>query len=313
MTPTRICFSVLLASVVSGCSFDEGLQIEDLIGTVVIPADLVTRDYIIGTDTVSVTDVKSIGPVYLGLFSGVEAEQIVERYPHPKVGPLFGSPLGIGDTYPYGGTTIGEFKNTCLAELNCRLTTGRFVDYDEIVDWFSKNLGQEIQDYNGAPVESGEYLRQTCFAEFNFTNDKELDWIVHSDENHDDTIDAADLDFVVREDGNFEASFTMWQQEYFENKAEEEGFTLWGFMDAPAPGGGLFGTCSANNGLGRRIRSYNQDFRVGAPYRDVLNHPSQYIGVGDVVSGVQDETGEYGFNYSDIGDIPELWLNFEVQ
>lgn len=304
--------SLLAVVTLVGCGYDEGLNIENIEGTVVIPRELVTRTYNVGGQTQQLTDVRSIGPVYVGLYSEVEAPEIVTTYPHPAVGPSFDG-VGLGDTYPYGGTSIGTYRPICLEALQCKVVSGRFVDWDSMAYWFSEVLDEPILDYFGNEATSGEYIRQTCLEAYNHTTDLELGLTVYEDNNGDEELNELDLDFVEREDGNFEADFTIWQQEFFEDVTglTENGFTLWGYMDAPAPGSGKFGSCVESGAFTRTV-DYNQNFRAGTNYRLALNYPSAVLQVGDVVAGDQGD-GEFGHVFDDIDDAPELWLNFEVQ
>ena len=312
MFDKRFISSMLLATVLTGCTFDEGLIIENIDGTVVIPEDLVQRQYNVDGQTQLITDARNIGPVFLGLYSGVVEPDIIESYPHPEVGPTFDG-ARVGDTFPYGGTSIGAFRPLCLEALQCKVVSGRFVDWDEMAFWFADILGEPIVDYFGNPAESGEFIRQTCMEAFNHTTDLELGLTVYEDRNDDEVLDEADLDFVDRGDGFWEAKFTLWQQEYFEdvNSDSGTGMMLWGYMDAPAPGTGSFSSCIEGGAFTRTI-DYNQNFRAGTNARDILNRPSDYIQVGDVVAGDQGD-GTYGWEFSDVYDNPELFLNFEVQ
>ena len=156
----RLITGLLAATTLIGCGYDEGLTIENIEGTVVIPREMVTRTYNVDGQTTELTDVRSIGPVYLGLYPSVEAPEIVTSDPHPSVGPSFDG-QSLGDTYPYGGTSIGTFRPICLEALQCKVVSGRFVDWDGMAYWFSDVLGEPILDYFGNEADSGEYIRQT--------------------------------------------------------------------------------------------------------------------------------------------------------
>lgn len=308
----RLITGLLAATTLVGCGFDEGFTIENISGTVVLPREFATQTYNVDGQTQELTDVRSIGPVYLGLYSSVEPPEIVTTYPHPQVGPAFDG-VGVGDTYPYGGTSIGAFRPICLQALQCKVVSGRFVDWDSMAYWFSDVLGEPILDYFGNEADSGEYIRQTCLEAYNHTTDRELGLTVYEDRNGDDDMNELDLDFVERADGNFEASFEILQQEYFEDQTQqtENGFTLWGLMDAPAPGSGTFGSCVESGAFTRTV-DYNSNFVAGTARRTILNRPSSFLQAGDVVAGDQGD-GNFGHVFEDIQDNPELWLNFEVQ
>ena len=98
----------------SGCQFDEGLIIENMRAKVFVPEEAATREFLREDGSVEViTDVALIGPVFLGLYASVAPPESIEAYPHPEVGPQYieNTP---GDTYPYGGTTIGDIRYACF-------------------------------------------------------------------------------------------------------------------------------------------------------------------------------------------------------
>src|SRR5262249_52794022 len=88
--PLRTSLATLTALAVaagaSGCTFNEDLTIRDFTGTVKIPKAAATRTFT-HTDgsTETITDVKLIGPVYLGFFPSVQDG--LYPYPHPEEGP----------------------------------------------------------------------------------------------------------------------------------------------------------------------------------------------------------------------------------
>ncbi|MCB9677548.1 MAG: hypothetical protein H6737_20750 [Alphaproteobacteria bacterium] len=310
MFRTSIALGLLLPALATGCAWDEGLEIRNMTGTVVIPREAATRTFQRSDGTVEeVTDVRLIGPVYVGLYPSVQPEDTVQRYPHPEVGPLFSADLSIGDAYPYGGTTIGTFRSACLKDMACRIPSGRFYDFQEMADWFADTLESPIKDIYDQPITSGELIRQTCFSTLNYTSDAEIGLTVTSDRNEDGVLDHEDLDFVERTDGNFEGEFLIWQQEYATN-ADGQGFTLWAFMDSPAPGDGAFSTCDSTRG--RQVDEYAEDFRAGAVYQDLLNRPSVRLNRGDWVAGQQEATGDYGYIYQSPDDLPEIWINWQI-
>ncbi|MEO0602780.1 MAG: hypothetical protein AAF211_15160, partial [Myxococcota bacterium] len=223
-----------------GCAFDEGLIIENLRGTVSVPVEAATRSIQDeeGNFVELEADARLIGPVYLGLYSKIEPENVIEEYPHPETGPQF-QPGQAGDAFPYGGTTVGDLRFACLPSLSCRLTSGRFEDWDSIVDWF-RLLDTPLTDVNGFEVPNGEFLRQVCYDFLNVTSDAETRVTAFEDNNNDGEINALDLDFQ-REGEFFVADFEMLQQEQFFDQEQDDctpgvdcrGFSLWGWMDAP--------------------------------------------------------------------------------
>ncbi|MEQ1565576.1 MAG: hypothetical protein ABMA64_08060 [Myxococcota bacterium] len=303
---------LLAASAVPGCSWDEGLLIRNMRGRVFVPVEAITRD-IQDADGNTVTigpDIKLMGPVYLGVFPSVAPANVIERFPHPEVGPQYIDGVS-GDAYPYGGTTVGDLRYPCLDFLTCKLVSGRYVDYDEMIDWF-KTVGQPIVDPSGAEVEDGEYIQQTCFDLLAVTSDSEIRLTAYEDRNDDEKIDKLDLDFVDNGDGYYVADFTLWQQEFFWDQNQENctpgedctGFSLWGWMDAPSTTTYQYTTCNPASGFINNW--YNSNFYGGAAYVDTLNFPSTYITDGDY-------TAPEGHVWSDIYEEPDLYLDFVVQ
>ena len=272
-------FVSLTALLATGC-YQEGLGIYDLHGTVVLPEEAGNRTTEGGN--VIEDDPRLFGPVYLGLYPAVESG--TREFPYPEVGPSFQSGVP-GDTYPYGGTTIGDLRYACLEDLVCKMTSGRFVDFDEIVTWFNDDIDQPIYDAFGNQIQTGEYIRQTCFDLLAYTSDEEIRITVTDDRNDDGHLDADDLDFVQRSDGKWEAEFTVWQQEWF------EGFALWGWMDAPSDTTFRFSTCDASDGYS--LNEYSEEYMGGRQFRELLNYPSSYLGAGDFVPSADPTTDAY--------------------
>ncbi|MFT4628013.1 MAG: hypothetical protein ACI8PZ_006707 [Myxococcota bacterium] len=297
-THKLLCANIALIGlgVLSGCQFDEGLIIENMQARVFVPEEAAQREFLREDGSVElVTDVALIGPVYLGLYASVLPEESVEAYPHPEVGPQYIEDTP-GDTYPYGGTTIGDIRYACFEHFTCKMASGRFVDYDDIVEWFNNTLNDPIVDASQAPITTGEYIKQSCYALLDISRDSELR-ITAQDRNGDDKIDEKDLDFVDNGDGYYVADVTIWQQEYF------DGFSLWGLMDAPSEVNYTFGTCDPSEGF--QENEYANNFTSGRPWTDVLNQPAKYIERGDWVSE--------GLVWKDPADVPELYIDFEVQ
>lgn len=303
----------------SGCVFDEGLLIHNLQGTVALPVEAGTRVFVRTNEDGStyeetVVDAALIGPVYLGLFPSVLPANTLASYPHPEIGPQYAEGVQ-GDTYPYGGTTVGDLRFACYEFLTCQFTGGRFATYDDLVNWYADVLGTPITAASGAQVDAGVLVQQTCFDLLEVTSDHEVG-LVTGDTNDDGVADAKDLDFVLSDDGQFfEASFTIWQQDYYWDVNEESetgctpgkdctGFSLWGFMDAPDVISNLFSTCDPT--LGFDEQTYNNDFFGGTAQPNVLNQPAQFITDGDWVAGE-------GYVWKDIFEQPRLVLDHEVQ
>lgn len=297
---TRLLPLVVLG--LGGCTFDEGFVITDLKGEIILPEAAATRTFLHSDgSTETITDPRNIGPVYLGLYPSLQTG--LESYTHPEIGPVFKTGIP-GDAYPYGGTSVGDLRFPCMEFLQCKVISGRYVNFDEMVSWFNDTLEQPITDANGHQVTSGDYIAQTCFDLLHYSDASEIRLTATDDRNGDGTLDAKDLDFVQQDDGTFRGEFTIYQQEYFENKTTGEGFSLWGWMDAPSEINTKFTTCDPTGGFTEN--TYNADFQAGRPYRDLLNFPSLYISGGDWVS-------TDGFKYQTPDDFASITLDFQVK
>lgn len=293
----------LLIASLAGCGWDEGLEIHDMTGTILVPRAAATR-VVTNSEGVSeeVTDVALIGPVYLGFYPSVREGLL--SYPHPEMGPVYQSDVQ-GDTYPYGGTSVGDFRFACVEFLACKVASGRHVDFDSLVTWFNERVGEQITDSEGRPVTNGDYLRQECYDLLNYTSDAEIRLTAYEDRNDDGAIDEKDLDFVENADGDFEAEFTVFQQEYFQDEESGQGFSLWGWMDAPSADSYTFSTCDPSSGQSER--EYTSQFEAGRPYPDLLNFPDNYMASGDWVASM-----EGTHVYESPTDTPTIVIDFQV-
>lgn len=295
----RILIPTVGLAVCTACAFDEGLVIENMEGRIILPPEAATQSFFNedGTLRETVTDVRMIGPVYVGLYPTIEEGAF--PYPHPSTGPSLSSGR-IGDAYPYGGTTVGDFRFACFEDLTCNLVSGRHLSYDSIIEWMGV-FDQPLLDAFGQPVETGAYIQQVCFEQNFYTSDEEVRLIQTKDTNDDGVVDALDLDFVERADGNFEGRFRIWQQEFV------SGFTAWSFMDAPNNNSMTHTTC--NPDAGAQQRDYSVNIQTGTQYQDVLNYPSTYLTDGDWVGSIDRGT----HTYVDVFDDVEIWIDVPVE
>lgn len=248
-----------------GCNFDEGILETELKGKVVVPKEAATLDYTDADGNLqTLVDAKNIGPIFLGAFAGID--ELSFGYPHPSMGPILSDEPG--DTYPFGGTTVGRADFACYSFTTCKVTTGRFATYQEILDYFADVLGTPIVDSAGVEITSGDAFQQYCYDYWKVTSDAEVTFI-------------GDLDFTETANG-FEAEWSMLHAEF------HPGMTIWGFLDSPSyttdiSGRGDLGTC--NSETGRQVQRYGEAaYFEGMTYSDVLNQPSKYIANGDWVS-----------------------------
>jgi hypothetical protein len=275
---------IIISTVLAGCAYQEDLPEQDLRGTVRIPIDAIQFDYGEDLDNLeSITDARGLGPVYLGVFPSVQ--EGLYDFPHPEIGPILNT-SAEGDTYPYGGTTIGRFDWACYQELVCKVSTGRFTSYDDILEYFADVLGDPVSDSEGVNVANGIEYQEHCYELLFATDDHEMLFL---SETPDFEVDG---DYLVATD------IEIPQVPFTENMA------IWGWLDMPSRTY-EFSTCDNDNG---EVASYyNEFYDKGTNYIDVLNFPGNYIDPGDWV--VQDpflvtdpETDfdlEIGFNYVD--------------
>lgn len=283
----------------SGCVFNEHLPEVDITGTVVVPRAAATRavtDSRTGEVT-EVIDVRFIGPVYLGAFSGVN--DIDFAYPHPNIGPVISSE-DLPDTYPYGGGTVGRFAFACYSSTACEVVTGRYTTFDDLLGFFSDVVGDPITDEGGTPVASEDYYRSYCYDLFEYTADFELQFLEGAKEN---------LQFQENADGDFEATFNLWHTVY------KPGMRIWGWVDTPSSNASnpfSFSTCNPNDGL--QLSQYNADLRSGNAYTDLLNRPSTYVSSGDWVVGDPPEmTWEDADTYREENPSVTVVIDFPVE
>ena len=270
-------FMLLLASWLGGCKYDEMIPEREISGQLRIPKAAATRQVKATDDpsdysTVELTDIRLLGPIYIGGFAGLDTTS--RPYPFPKQGPIIAS--HEGDTFPYGGTTVGRLDFACYKALACKVTTGRFLDYADILDYFDNVLKHPVTQDNGEPLspDADKEFQQYCYDYYYATSDAEMSFI-----------GADNLSFT--EDGeDYVADFTLFHTFY------KEGMQVWGFMDAPLvkpdalEQAGTFSTC--NGAGGNQVYRYDQNFYEGAPYSNVLDYPTQYLDVDDwVSSGVE--------------------------
>ena len=267
----RILGITALALAATGCTFDEHLPQVDVEGTIVLPKEAATYTVVdarTGEET-TVEDTRAIGPVYLGVFPNVRED--LYDYPHPEMGPVIidGTP---GNTYPYGGGTVGRFDFACFSDLACRITTGRYESFEDILEWYNTVLGDPVVDEFGAVVDSPEFFRTYCYELFQYTADYELTFL--SKFVNANGLEMNTLDFEVNADGDYEAQFDLWQVSY------KPGMKIWGWMDAPSEKF-TFSTCDPDRG--QQNTKYTNDFEYGTNYTDLLNYPSKYIFENDWV------------------------------
>jgi hypothetical protein len=256
----------LLLSAVAGCAYTEdALEHFDIPVKVKIPKELVSfpmsNDE--GESWVIEGDPRSIGPVWLGSFPGVKDDLF--DFPHPEIGPVL-SAAGEANTYPYGGTSVGRPDFGCYQQLLCKIVTGRYSSYDDAIEFFRDEVRQPITNQFGEEVTSGIEFRERCYEIMYLTSDEEVAFV-----------DDGKVDFEDMGD-HFEAQGTLWHSYW------REGAVAWGWMDAPSQSFN-FGSCDANQDAqaGWQVFYYDEQYYTGQVPVNLLNFPSRYIQLGDLI------------------------------
>jgi hypothetical protein len=267
----RTSTTLLLALLASGCAYSEdALQHFDVRGKVRIPKDMTTvtvNDPETGEAYTIENDVRAIGPVWLGVFSGVD-DRLFD-YPHPEVGPVLGTDNPTGNTYPYGSMSVGRPDWGCYQTMNCKLITGRYSSYDDVIGFFRDEVRDPVINQLGDEVTSGIEYREHCYETGYLTSDQEVGFIGNG---------GGEPYFEDMGD-YFEAETTIYHTLWL------EGAVVWGWMDAPSRTFD-FSTCQEGDSLGWQVFYYDEQYFTGQVPIDLLNFPSKYIFQGDVV--VQD-------------------------
>lgn len=278
--------SILAVMMATGCVFEENLSEVDLRGVVKLPAAVTQFNYQedpnLDEDPVVIDDARGIGPVYLGVFPSVQ--EGLYDYPHPEIGPVL-STSQEGNTYPYGGTSIGRFDWACYQQLICKVVTGRFTSYDDIIDYFANVLDTPIEDQLGNPVSGGTDFQERCFEVLYMTGDYELLFV------------NEETDFVLNGDF-YEAEVEIPHVIY------AEGMSVWGWVDMPSQ---TYEFSSCDPTVGEVQNYYNDSYDLGTNSIDLLNYPGNYIDSGDwvvetpaIITNPDDEFElEIGFHYVD--------------
>ncbi len=267
---------LLLALGASACGFEENLPEVDISGRVIIPKEAATKVVEIDGVETELTDIRFLGPVFLGAYPSVRTLDF--PYPHPEMGPVIDVAYP-GDTYPYGGTSIGRFDFACFEEVACKVTTGRFESFEKIIEYFSWSDDPVIDPF-GNLVESPDYYEQYCLDYYYFTELVEFGFLAIEEDEAGELIPALDFEQITADhelaadyEGDFVGSFTM------RHTVWTEGMAIWGFIDNPSLDF-TFSTCN-DDLYGNARNDYNLSFSAGGHHHDILNYPSLYINEGD--------------------------------
>ena len=289
-----------------GCTFDEDLREKDITGLVRIPVEALESLQLIDSDGTPIVDdgftlddegnpilditdqMGLLGPVYLGGFPSVEEGHY--DYSHPEMGPVL-DPDRPGDTYPYGGTTVGRFDYACYEQLRCKVVTGRYTDYQEILDFFSDVVQERVLSPDGTEVTSGATYQEHCYTTEYVTSDSELSFI--------DAEPQADVKpyfkpyFRLDEAGEYYVADVTMPHTLF-----IAGMELWGWVDMPSARYN-FASCNAEEGAYNY--RYTEQFYEGSSYPDLLNYPGTSIDGGDWVAEpvtIEDPDAEFTIDFN---------------
>ena len=271
-----------------GCAYEENLREQDLTGVVRIPIEALESLQLIDPDGTPIVDggftlddegqpvlditdqMGLLGPLYIGAFPSVETG--LYAYPHPEMGPILDSDRP-GDTYPYGGTTVGRFDYACYEQLRCKVVTGRYTDYQQIIDFFADVVQEPILAPDGTEVTNGSTYQEHCFTTEYVTSDDELSFI--DDEPNENVRPYFKPYFSLNEAGtHYVADVTI------PHALVVDGMELWGWVDMPSA---RYNSASCNESEGDMHYRYTEQFYKGSSYPDLLNFPGLYIDEGDWV------------------------------
>lgn len=216
--------TVTLLSLVGGTGcyirFDEGINEYTVRGKVVIPPSAAGLSTFGSLDNPETQEfLANLGVVYVGAFAGVqndsntllqlsgvlESDQAWVPFTLPSYDPasLF--------TFPYSGTSVGNYTNACVPDLSCQAITGRVATMQGIIDHFDLRFDSGGV-YPQSLYFSAELLRQEL------TSDGELD-----------EAEAAELAAAEALPSMTETQYVdycLLQKDYFKAYVENSGCTL---------------------------------------------------------------------------------------
>ncbi|MDP6931293.1 MAG: hypothetical protein QGG40_00185 [Myxococcota bacterium] len=257
--------TALFIALLPACSYTEVIPEVDLEGKIQVPREAVQLTLVDDDgNEYTIDDPRALGPVYVGTFPSINEGDF--DFPHPEMGPIVidGYP---GDTYPYGGTTVGRFDWGCYESIVCKMVSGRYDSFEDILEFHNDVLNAPVLDASGDEVTSPDAYRERCYDALYITSDEEMTLLSRE----------RDFELVTADDGTevYETDVTILQTGY------EEGMSVWGWIDMPSPSFN-FVTCDPNDG--ESYYRYSEDYYKGTNYVDLLNYPSLYIDGGDWVA-----------------------------
>ena len=159
----------------------------------------------------------------------------------------------------------------CYEQLRCKVVTGRYTDYQEIIDFFSDVVQEPILAPDGTEVTNASTYQEHCFTTEYVTSDDELSFV--DDEPNEDVRPYFKPYFSLNEEGtHYVADVTI------PHALVVDGMELWGWVDMPSA---RYNFASCNESEGDMHYRYTEQFYKGSSYPDLLNFPGLYIDEGD--------------------------------
>jgi hypothetical protein len=305
--------SIVMLGLLTGCEYDEKLPQQDLKGKVRIPKAALTSltliddegyeflkdgvihlrdwseedsiEYLLDeagnkvTLDIGVDMLGLLGPVYIGAFPSIEEGHY--DFKHPEMGPILDADFP-GDTYPYGGTTIGRFDYGCYEQLVCKVVTGRYTSFDEVLDFFRDTVQNPILGPDGEEVTSGITYQEECFEGQYLTSEEEISFMDSEPFETDDSLGDYFKPYFKDIDKNKNSD----DDDFYEadviipHTFVEKGMAIWGWVDMPSE---KFSFASCDESAGDYFYRYSEQFYTGTNFPNVLNYPGLYIDGGDWV------------------------------
>ncbi len=260
---------LILLGLLAGCSeFDEGVNAENVHGTVRIPKAVVSSS-------------EGIGMIYVGVYAGVDSHL---GYPSPEAAPSSSS--AGADTFPYGGTSVGTFTTRDAREV-CEVVSDRtVVETDDA--WEIEFDILQFPFYEGAAVWAfADQDFTSCNSEDGFYDfySVNVDLADVTDDGPDQyvvTLAETDLsDFPSETAGEKWELIDEAERVYSVDELDDETDTLV-VLDL-----GGYGRAPEVDGSRPARITRDTEIYYGTQFNDVLNFPGTYIGPGDIVVGTE--------------------------
>jgi len=169
---------------------------------------------------------------------------------------------------------VGRFDYACYKPLRCKVVTGRYAGFQDIIDFFADVVQEPIFGPDGEEVTSGATYQEHCFTTEHVTSYDELSFV--DEDPNEDVSPYFKPYFKLNSEGTYyEADVTIPQTLFIEDMA------LWGWMDMPSA---RYNYASCNTEAGASYYRYTEQFLKGSSFPELLNFPGNYIDAGDWVA-----------------------------